>query len=286
MSFYIQPVTPISTDSAAQNPEAGKTTDISSGDIIVVTDPNSSAEDPVTIQTPESGAVEIGIATVESNVKVEGTGTAGVVVGNVETSSGDPLDSAGSSIQIDDNYRGTTLINLQNSITEGGVVDTSTETFAGNSIADNMPGKDSPGNTTDNAQLTFYINGGSANDNIEGSGGKDFIRLGAGDDRFDAGGGNDIVRLGAGDDEGFLGAGDDAVYFTVDQLQGNSVNILKDFDVVGDDKIQIDADLQNLVDIDGIGTNVITITLSGAQTGTTAIVSEGESIDEDDIEFI
>ena len=286
MSFYIQPVTPISTDSAAQNPEAGKTTDISSGDIIVVTDPNSSAEAPVTIETPDSGIVEIGVAAIDSNVVVEGTGTAAVVVGNVETPTGDPLDASGSSIQVDDDYRGTILANLQNAITQPGLVDTTTETFAGNSIADNMPGKDSASNTTENAELAFYFNGGSANDNVEGSGGRDFIRLGAGDDRFDAGGGNDIVRLGAGDDEGFLGAGDDEVYFTVDQLQGNSVNILKDFDADGDDKIQIDADLQNLVDIDGIGTNVITITLSGAQTGTTAIVSEGESIDEDDIEFI
>ena len=280
MSFYIQPVTPISTDSAAQNPEAGKTTNISSGDIIVVSDPNSNAEAPVTIETPDSGVVEIGIAAVESNVVVEGTGTAGIVVGNVETPTGDPLDAAGSAIQIDDNYRGTILANLQNAITDGGTVDTEIETFAGNSIADNLPGKD--GDDT----LSYYINGGAANDNIEGSGARDFIRLGAGDDRFDAGGGNDVVRLGAGDDEGFLGAGDDIVYFTVDQLQGNSVNILKDFDANGDDNIQIDADLQNLVDIEGYGTNVITITLSGAQTGTTAIVSEGETIDRDDIEFI
>ena len=73
---------------------------------------------------------------------------------------------------------------------------------------------------------------------------------------------------------------------TVDQLQGSSVNIIKDFDSFGDDKIQIDNDLKNLVDIDGVGTNIITITLSGAQTGVTAIVSEGETIDEDDIDFV
>ena len=280
MSFYIQPVTPISTESAAANPVAGDTTTIASGDIFVVTDPNSSAEAPVTIETPDSGVVEIGVAAVESNVVVEGTGTAGIIVGNVETPTGDPLDAAGSAIQIDDNYRGTILANLQNAITDGGNVDTEIETFAGNSIADNLPGKE--GDNT----LSYYLNGGAANDNIEGSGGRDFIRLGAGDDRFDAGGGNDVVRLGAGDDEGFLGAGNDTVYFTVDQLQGSSVNILKDFDADGDDNIQIDADLQNLVDIEGLGTNVITITLSGAQTGTTAIVSEGEAIDEDDIEFV
>ena len=43
---------------------------------------------------------------------------------------------------------------------------------------------------------------------------------------------------------------------------------------------------ENLVEIDGVGTNAITISLSGAQEGLTAIVSEGGTIDEDDIEFV
>jgi hypothetical protein len=286
MSAYIQPVTPISVDSAAQNPVAGKTTPISSGDVIVVTDPTSSASEPVTIETPDSGDVEIGVATVDSNIIVKGTGTSAIVIGNVETSTGDPLDAAGSAIQIEDGYKGTVLVNLQSAITAGGLVDTKTITPEGTSIADNMPGKDIETNNTANAELAFYVKSGAANDNIEGSGGRDFLRLGAGDDRFDAAGGDDIVRLGAGDDEGFLGAGNDIVYLTVDQLQGSSVNILKDFDSIGDDKIQIDATLQPLVAINGVGTNAITITLSGAQTGTTAIVSEGEAFDQDDIQFV
>ena len=286
MSFYIQPVTPISTDSAIANPEAGATTTISSGEVFVVTDPRSGADDPVTIQTPDSGAVEIGVATVESNIVIEGTGTAAVVFGTVETSSGDPLDSAGTAIQIEDNYKGTVLVNFQDAITTGGVVDTAIETPDGGSIAANMPGGEVDANKPDNANLAFYIKGGAANDNLEGSSASDFIRCGAGDDRFDAAGGDDIVRLGAGDDEGYLGNGDDIVYMTVDQLQGDSVNIIKDFNTFGDDKIQIDNDLEELVTYDGVGTNTIIITLSGAQDGKTAIVSEGEAFDDDDIEFV
>ena len=72
----------------------------------------------------------------------------------------------------------------------------------------------------------------------------------------------------------------------VPQLQGQSVNTITDFDANGNDKIQIDADLEGLADLEGVGTNAIKITLSGAQTGTTAVISEGESIDEDDIEFV
>ena len=110
--------------------------------------------------------------------------------------------------------------------------------------------------------------------------------MGAGNDQFNAGAGDDIVRVGIGNDSGTLGAGNDILYLTVDQLQGDNVNTITDFDVNGDDKIQIDADLEDLVDIEGIGTNAIIITLSGAQTGTTAVISEGESIDGDDIEFV
>ena len=286
MSFYIQPVTPISVDAAAANPVAGETTTIASGEIFVVTDPNSNAETPIIIETPDSGAVELGIATVNSNVEIEGTGTASIVIGNVESDEGDQLDSAGSVIQISDDYKGSALINLQNAITTGGIVDTATTTPEGSSIAQNMPGKNVTSNTTDNAQLSFYIKGGAANDNLEGSQAKDFIRCGAGDDRFDAAGGDDIVRFGAGDDEGYLGAGNDILYLTVDQLQGESTNILKDFDEFGDDKIQIDADLEDLVEFSGVGTDTIIITLSGAQPGETTIVSEGEAIDGDDIQFV
>ena len=94
------------------------------------------------------------------------------------------------------------------------------------------------------------------------------------------------VRTGSGNDAGTLGAGDDIVYFTVDQLQGDQTKTINDFDASGNDKIQIDKDLKDLVSIEGKGTKAIKISLSGAQTGSTNVVSEGETIDDDDIEFV
>ena len=101
-----------------------------------------------------------------------------------------------------------------------------------------------------------------------------------------AGCGIDIVRTGSGDDFGSLGEGDDTVYFIVDQLQGDQIEVTTDFDNIGNDKIQIDSDLERLIDIDGLGTNSISLILSSNQTGTTAIISEAEAIDEDDVEFV
>ena len=66
-----------------------------------------------------------------------------------------------------------------------------------------------------------------------------------------------------------------------------STNTITDFDSSGDDKIQIDSALEDRVDISGQGTDTIIITLSGTETGTTTVESTGgETIDEDDIEFI
>ena len=65
--------------------------------------------------------------------------------------------------------------------------------------------------------------------------------------------------------------------------EGNTVT---DFDANGNDKIQIDSNLEGLVSITGQGTNKITISLSGAQTGTTTVESGGQTIDDDDIEFV
>ena len=103
---------------------------------------------------------------------------------------------------------------------------------------------------------------------------------------MNAGGGDDIVRLGSGNDTATLGAGNDISYFTVDQLQGTQTKTITDFDASGNDKIQIEKSLEGLTNIEGTGTKSITITLSGAQTGTTTIVSQGENIDDDDIEFV
>ena len=250
----------------------------------MVTDPNTGATTPTTITAPESGAFKVAVGTAGSNVVVKGDGTAGVTIGNATDAAGGELNAAGSSFQIADSYRGTVVANLSGAIVDGTKVDVSTDTGNG-SIGANLPGGASNAFAT-SADIDYYINTGAANDQIEGSIGNDFIRAGAGDDVVNSGGGNDIVRFGAGNDTGSLGDGDDIVYFTVDQLQGSQTKTITDFDSSGNDKIQIDADLKNLVDITGKGTKAIKITLSGAQTGTTAVVSEGNTIDDDDIEFV
>ena len=277
MSTLIQAVTPISLDSAIK-PKAGDVVEASSGDVIAVTDAASKGGDAVVIEAPADGIIEVASGTVGANVIISGSGTADVVIGT-GTSGGVAESAAGSTFQVDDSYQGSVVVNLNGAITSGGSVDTTTETPGGGTIADNL-------GTVPTGGIDFYINTGSANDQVEGSAGNDFIRLGAGDDAFNAGAGDDIVRVGTGNDIGTLGDGNDILYLTVDQLQDISTNTLTDFDANGDDKIQIDAALQDLVDIEGLGTKAIVITLSGEQTGKIAVESLGESIDRDDIEFV
>ena len=275
MSVFITPIAPISVDTAVE-PPAGSVIEASSGESIVVTDPTDPNQ-PIGIIAPDVGSIKIASGIEGADIVVEGGG-ANIEIGNSTDSNGNPLDASGTTYQIEDDYEGRVVVNLEGAIT-GNKVDTSTETFSGNTIADAAPS-----NAAD--ELDFYVNTGSADDVVGGSKGNDFIRLGAGDDEFNAGNGNDIVRMGSGDDFGSLGGGNDIVYFTVDQLQGDQLKLVTDFDSNGNDKIQIDADLEGLIDIDGIGSNSITITLSGDQSGTTEFVSEGENIDEDDIEFV
>ena len=283
MSAVIQVVTPVSLASSV-SPAAGAVAQATDGGTFVVTDPSTSATSPTTITAPESGAFKVAVGAVQSNVVVKGDGTASVTIGNAETEGGSLLNAAGSSFQIADTYAGTVVANLSGAIVDGTKVDTSTDTGSG-SIAANLPGSDSNAFAAP-TEIDYYVNTGAANDQVEGSKGNDFVRLGAGNDVFNTGAGDDIVRTGSGDDSGTLGAGEDIVYFTVDQLQGSQTKTIKDFDASGNDKIQIDSDLKDLVSIEGQGTKAIKITLSGAQTGTTAVISEGETIDDDDIEFV
>lgn len=251
----------------------------------MVTDPNAGATAPTTITAPESGAFNLAVGTTGSNVVVKGTGTAGVTIGNATGATGGELNAAGSSFQIADTYKGTVVANLSGAIVDGTKVDTSTDTGSG-SIAANMPGSTSANGFASTTEVDYYVNTGAAADEVSGSKGNDFLRLGAGNDTFNAGAGDDIVRTGSGDDTGTLGAGEDIVYFTVDQLQGTQTKTIKDFDANGNDKIQIESSLKGLTTIEGEGTKEIKITLSGAQTGTTTVVSQGETIDGDDIEFV
>ena len=216
---------------------------------------------------------------------VQGDGTAAVAIGNAQSEGGGLLNASGSSFQIAETYKGTVVANLSGAIVDGTKVDISTDTGAG-SISANLPGSTNSSAFAAPTEIDYYVNTGAGNDQFEGSKGNDFIRLGAGNDVFNTGAGDDIVRTGSGDDSGTLGAGEDIVYFTVDQLQGTQTKTIKDFDASGNDKIQIDSDLKDLVSIEGQGTKAIKITLSGAQTGTTAVISEGETIDDNDIEFV
>jgi len=250
----------------------------------VVTDPNTGATAPTTINAPATGVVQLAAGTTQSNVVVTGDGTAGVTIGNATDAAGGELNAAGSSFQIADSYKGTVVANLSGAIVDGNKVDVSTDTGNG-TIGANLPGSASNAFAT-SANIDYYVNTGAANDQVEGSKGNDFVRLGAGNDTFNTGAGDDIVRTGSGNDTGTLGSGEDIVYFTVDQLQGNQTKTITDFDANGNDKIQIDSNLKDLVDITGQGTKAIKITLSGAQTGTTAVISEGDTIDDDDIEFV
>jgi len=275
VSAFITPIAPISVDTAAQ-PSAGTITDASVNEAFVITDPNANVNDPVAIITPDSGINRFAAGTEGADIVIAGNG-ATIGITTALDANGNVLNGSGSTFQVDEDYEGSVVANLEGAIT-GSKVDTSTETFSGNTIADAAPS-----NTDD---FDFYISTGANDDEVEGSAGNDFIRLGAGDDVANAEGGDDVVRLGSGDDVASLGAGNDVVYFTIDQLQGEQVKVITDFDAEGDDKILIDESLEDLVSIDGVGSNVITITLSGDQTGETDVVSEAGTIDEDDIEFV
>jgi len=239
------------------------------------------------VTAPTSGSFTVAPATQGANVVISGTGNATVQVGLAQDGSGGVQNASGSAIQVDNNYQGTVIANLSGSPTDGANVDTSIDTGNG-TIADNLPGSPAALSTAfaGPSDIDFYLNTGAGADELEGSRGNDFIRAGAGNDVVNAGAGDDIVRTGSGDDEVTLGSGEDIVYFTVDQLQGTQSKTVTDFDANGNDKIQIDADLQGLVSITGQGTNKITISLSGAQTGTTTVESGGQTIDDDDIEFV
>ena len=279
MSTFIQPVTPVSTETASTAP-TGTTTSVPPLETVVVTE---FLVGPAVIEAPEDGIIEVSSEVEGADVIIDGPGTAAVAIGTADNAEGNPLSGSGTSYQVADEYQGSVTVNLIGAITGGSDVDSSIAAVGGGTIADNLPGGDSDSTETN---LDFYVNTGAANDQVQGSQGSDFVRLGAGSDNFNLGAGDDIVRVGTGNDSGTLGLGNDILYLTVDQLEGDSVNTITDFDVDGDDKIQIDQNIQDRVDIDGVGTNAITITLSGDTAGTTAIVSEGESIDDVDIEFV
>ena len=269
MSAFISPLVP--GEAPAQQPAAGSDTELNGN--AVVTDSDANADNPVSVFTDDS--VDIAAGTPGVDVKLDGTPDSTIEIGTAVDANGNPLSSSGTTYQVDDNYEGTVNANLEDAIVDGTKINLDTDTGTG-SIADNAP--------PDAGSFDYYVNSGQGDDDIKGSVGDDFVRLGAGNDKFNTGDGNDLVRLGTGDDEGFLGAGNDKVYLTLDQLQEEGTKTLKDFDADGDDKIQVESGLE--VTVEGQGTNTITITLGSDPGVVTTIISEGGTIDDDDIEFV
>ena len=265
------------------------------------------AGEPGILNLDGVGTTKIASATQNYNF-VAGSGPDNVKepiqIGNVvDPATGETVNAAGSVFQIADDYEGPVTVNLSDAPFTGAVVDTGINTigdaqdivvlpngsnsniFDAGTVAENAPATSSE----EELQFSFYVNAGSANDQIQGSGGDDFIRGGAGNDKINSGAGNDLVRPGADDDIVTLGPGDDRVYLTVDQLQGTSKDIIVDFDLDGDDTIVIAENLKGLVNGEvlekGLGSKTIVIELAGDQPGTTEIVSAGSTIDDDDIVF-
>jgi Ca2+-binding RTX toxin-like protein len=273
-------LTPIALEDSIQ-PEANSKSQAADGESFAVSDPRATGGTPATIEVNGSGTVFVAPATENAGVVINGEGTATLDLSNA-TLKGDIQATGGSAVQVDEDYQGEVIADFSNAIVtddEGNPteVDLTISTGDGSSIADNAP--------TGASGINFYVNVGAANDKIQGTSGNDFIRGGAGNDVINAGAGDDIVRGGAGSDTVTLGEGEDVYYFTVDQLQGESNDTITDFES-GVDQIQFDADLEGRVEITGQGTGKIVITLSGTETGTTTVTSNGDDIQDDDIQFV
>ena len=306
MSVTIPPVPPI-TDTTTnvtilepieERAEVGETpaAPIGTGQNVLITTTNSTGTNPVALNITDNvstGSVELAAATEQANIAIIGDtdadNAATVEVGLFVDSNGNTASTSGSTIQVADYYAGEILVNYQGAFATAAKVDLdtitvgdSTEGFLDNTkgtIRDNAPGGQDFADNSFNAP-DFYIQTGAANDQVFGTDFNDFIRGGAGDDLINAGKGDDIVRGGADGDTVTLGEGSDVYYFTIDQLQGNSTDVITDF-VSGEDQIQIDKALQppsspDTAIVSGIGTKVLTITLTGSKTGITNIVSDGD----------
>lgn len=284
MSAVVAPVPPVPVNLVPQPIPA---TVVTSG-TVALTNPNLTTV-PVVVR-PTAGStnpVIVAVATPGAQAVIDaGTGSPRIEIG-VGLVNGGVQNLSGSVVQASDRTVANMVVNYQGAVISGtgsqkvnGNIDLGGARGGFGTIADNAP----PG--TFSGTPDTYIQTGAGNDQINGTVGIDFIRAGAGNDTIDAGAGNDIVRPGAGNDQIRLGPGNDVVYLTVDQLQGTQAKVINDFGTDGADKIQIAKNLQGLVSITGQGTKQIVITLSGAQTGTTTITSNGQVINPDDIQFV
>lgn len=287
MSAVIASVAATSTTTAVQ-PTAGTTSSLNTSTPIVVTDNAATAEEPVVLEVTEgTGTLKLAVGTTGADVIVEageGANDATIEIGLATDENGNILSNSGSSVQVEENYRGSVIVNYEGAIADGtSKVDLTTPTPGGGTIANNAP----PTSTSFDNIPDFYINAGAGDDQIKGSASNDFIRGGAGSDLINAGAGNDIVRGGADSDLVTLGAGNDVYYFSVDQLIGTSTDTITDF-TSGEDQVQIARNIEGRVSISGFGTKSLVITLSGSETGTTGLESgvNGTAFEEDDVVFV
>ena len=315
MSVTIPPVPPVTPqtpdviilepieerDAAGETPAAP----IGTGQNVVVTTPNSTGTNPVALDITDNvstGSVELAAATEQANIAIIGDpdadNAATVEIGLFVDSNGDTASTSGTTIQVADYYAGEVIVNYQGAFATTTKVDLDTITVGDSTagfqddtkgtIRDNAPGGQVFADNSFNAP-DFYIQSGAANDQIFGTEYNDFIRGGAGDDLINAGKGDDIVRGGADGDTVTLGEGKDVYYFTIDQLQGNSTDVITDF-VSGEDQIQINKALQPpsapKVTFSGIGGTVLTISLTGFKNGITNVVSDGNPFLDGDVVFI
>ena len=284
MSIFITPV-PALDAAAAENPAAGSSSTGVSGDSFVVTDPTSG---PIEINGPgDGGAILAASGVNNANVLLDGAVGDEIVITTAFDAAGNALDGSGSVFQVAEDFDGAVIANLDGASTSGATVDLSIETEEG-TIADAAGGTIEEGGL--GGDFAYYINGGAGPDQLGGSAGSDFIRGGAGDDRINAGAGDDLVRVGSGSDSVTLGAGADTVYWTVDQFEGDSVNIITDF-TSGEDKIAIEADVFSRVEVDfaedGQSFTVTLLNESGEVEGTTEVISEGDAFEfPDDFQIV
>ena len=293
MSVFVPPVTPVTPDEA-QIIEENDGIEPVSGPIIVAPGTGNSVElvpiGPTQIGSGLQGGdiLVFGFQDQSREAGEDGVASAApVTIGNALDANGDIINASGTSYQIADNYKDPVIANLSDAITDGQSVNLDLQTIGdgvrgdSGTFADNLP----PG---ESGPFAYYVNTGVADDRVEGSDKADFVRLGVGDDTFKLGAGDDVLRTGPGNDFGSLGEGDDTLYLTIDQLQGDFTKTITDFDELGDDQILINVadDIADNIDISGLGTNEITITLSGDPSGTTTIKSNGETIDDDDVTFV
>lgn len=104
-----------------------------------------------------------------------------------------------------------------------------------------------PGEVLVGGDGTDFLRGGDGNDILTGNGGTDFLRGGDGDDQLfgndgrdnlSGGDGDDILSGGAGRDRLDGGLGNDIFVFG----EGDGRDFIRNFDLLGDDRLQIDID--------------------------------------------